>query len=234
MHRYSSHQIFRPDGCVLCRRRTDAAAAVTTAAAAGVPAGTITVQRLGEILGLPAGQPQPRVLVHRGGPVLQLAPRRSPPASGRTRSDRWCCSASPRGVPVRHRSVPRRPGPLTAGRRGPAGVVARDPAGELHARVQAEFGQDVRHVRLDRRHRWGDEQGRGDRRVGQLAQGGEMNTRTRWPGVGSTAAGSSRGEAVAPAWRASPGQALVLQGGAGGEQVAGDGRQGSLRVKGGG
>jgi hypothetical protein len=52
-----------------------------------------------------------------------------------------------------------------AGWRGRAGKVARDPARQLDAGVQAEFGEDVRHVRLDRRHR--DEQSRGDGRVRQ-------------------------------------------------------------------
>ena len=55
-----------------------------------------------------------------------------------------------------------------AGWRGRAGVVARDPARQLDAGVQAEFGEDVGDVCLDRRHR--DEQLGGDRWVGQPAR----------------------------------------------------------------
>jgi hypothetical protein len=55
--------------------------------------------------------------------------------------------------------------PATGGWLRGAEVVSRDPARQLGARVQAELGQDVRHVRLDRRHR--DEQGRRYRRVRQ-------------------------------------------------------------------
>src|SRR6516162_9774635 len=81
-------------------------------------------------------------------------------------------------------------------------VVARDPARELHARLQAEFGEDVRHVCLDRRHR--DEQGRRDRRVGQPVghqpchlqlAGGQLEG--VW-GDGYRPDGPRRGDRVAP------------------------------------